>query len=383
MFKKNTTIKILLCTAIGITAWIIFRLVQIGNKPLYFVKVAYLPIYKTWHAEDVPGDLLTDVNLAFGEIAPDFTIQVNPIKELNLTKELKTLRQSYPNLKINLAIGGWGADGFSDMALTKETRSVFIDSIVSHLETYDLDGVDIDWEYPTLDNSGLIKARPEDTDNFILLMKEIRSKLNDRSISNDKKYSLSFAAPISDWAVKTFGIKEVSNTVDYINLMGYDYTGTWSLVTGHQSNLMDCKEAPNHLNTYQGIQEYLKVCRPEKLVVGIPAYGYGWRGVTSENHGLFQSAQAAIPLDDSDFTYNNLKENYISKNGYTRYWDDISKAAYLYNGDIWITYEDLEAIRYKADTVKKLKLGGMMYWEQTHDLTGDIITTISQELENQ
>lgn len=381
MFKKNLKIIIFLCTAIVIAACVIFRFVQLGNESQKFVKLSYLPIYKTWHAKDVPGDLLTDVNLAFGEIAPDFTLQVNPIKELNLPKELEILRQSYPDLKINLAIGGWGGDGFSDMAFTKETRSVFIDSIVSHLETYGLDGVDIDWEYPVLDNSGLIKTRPEDTENFILLMKEIRSKFNE--LSNDKKYTLSFAAPISDWAVEIFGIKEVSNTVDYINLMGYDYVGTWSQVTGHQSNLMDCKEAPDHLNTYQGIQEYLKVCRPEKLVVGIPAYGYGWSGVPSENQGLFQSAKAPIPLDESDFTYNNLKENYISKNGYTRYWDDISKAAYLYNGDIWITYEDLEAIRYKADTVKKLKLGGMMYWEQTHDFTGDIITTISKELEKQ
>lgn len=383
MFKKNVIIKILFCSAIGIAAWIIFKLMTAKSKPLEFVKVAYLPIYKTWHAEDVPGDLLTDVNLAFGEIAPDSTIQINPIKDLDLPKELGTLRQSYPNLKINLAIGGWGADGFSDMAFTKETRSVFIDSIISHLETYDLDGIDIDWEYPALDQSGLIKARPEDTENFILLMKEIRSKFNELSKSNDKKYTLSFAAPMGDWAVKIFGVKEVSKTVDYINLMGYDYVGTWSRVTGHHSNLMDCKEAPTHLNTYQGIQEYLKVCKPEKLVVGVPAYGYGWRGVASENHGLLQDAEAAIPLDELDFTYNNLKKNYISKNGYTRYWDDISKAAYLYNGDIWITYEDSEAIRYKTDTVKKLRLGGMMYWEQTQDLTGDIIATISKELENQ
>ncbi|ABX42933.1 glycoside hydrolase family 18 protein [Lachnoclostridium phytofermentans] len=347
------------------------------------VKVAYLPIFKIWHAGDVPGDLLTDVNLAFGEIAPDSTIQVNPIKELDLPKELEILKQNYPNLRINLAIGGWGADGFSDMAFTKETRSVFINSIVSYLEAYDLDGVDIDWEYPTRDHSGLIKARPEDTENFILLMKEIRSKFNELSKTSDKKYTLSFAAPAGDWAVETFGIKEVSNTVDYINLMAYDYVGPWSRVTGHHSNLMECKEAPNHISTYQVIQNYLKVCNPEKLVLGIPAYGYGWRGVASENHGLFQAAEAAISHEESDFTYNNLKENYISKNGYTRYWDDISKAACLHNGDILITYEDLEAIRYKVDTVKKLRLGGMMYWEQTQDLTGDIIKTISEGLENQ
>jgi len=100
MFKKNLKIIILICTAIVIAACVIFRFVQLGNESQKFVKLSYLPIYKTWHAKDVPGDLLTDVNLAFGEIAPDFTLQVNPIKELNLPKELEILRQSYPDLKI-------------------------------------------------------------------------------------------------------------------------------------------------------------------------------------------------------------------------------------------------------------------------------------------
>lgn len=382
MFRKNATIKILLCTAIGAASWKIFRIIQVKNTPIKFVKLAYLPIYKIWHAKDVPGDLLTDVNLSFGVIASDSTVQVNPAKELDLFKELETLRQNHPNLKINLAIGGWGSDGFSDMAFTKETRTIFINSIVTQLNTYNLDGVDIDWEYPTKDHSGLIKSRPEDTENFILLMKEIRSKFHEISKTSDKKYSLSFAAPMGDWALETFGIKEVRDTVDYINLMAYDYVGPWSGVTGHHSNLKKCKDAPKHLNTYQSIQKYLKVCKPEKLVLGIPAYGYGWSGVASENHGLFQSAEAAITPEDSDFSYHNLKRNYISKQGYTRYWDDNAKAASLYNGDILITYEDLEAIRYKADTVKKLRLGGMMYWEQTQDLTGDIIKTISKELKH-
>ncbi|MFZ2539077.1 MAG: glycoside hydrolase family 18 protein [Oscillospiraceae bacterium] len=380
MLKKEMTIGIILCAVIGIAVCVIFKLTQTKPIPNNFVKVAYLPIYKSWRAEDVQGNLLTDVNIAFATITPDCTILVNPINELDLPKELVALKEKYPHLKINLSIGGWGLDGFSDMALTKKTRSIFIESIVSYLELFNLDGVDIDWEFPTQDASGLTKTRPEDTKNFIHLMKEMRSEFNKLYKTNNKKYRLSFAAPMSDWAIKAFGVKEVSKSVDYIYLMGYDYIGRWSMVTGHQSNLLDCKEAPVHQNTYEGIQRYLKVCKPEKLVVGVPAYGYGWKGVNNSNNGLFQSAATAISAEEMDLSYNNLKAGYISKNGYTRYWDDISKSAYLYNGDIWITYEDIEAIRYKADTVKTLGLGGMMYWEHTQDVTGDIITTISDVL---
>lgn len=378
--KKRRKAEIVIFVVIGIVICSIVKLARVKPRPHDYVKVTYLPIYKSWHAEDVPGDLLTDVNLAFATITPDSKIRIDPINELNLSKELISLKLNYPHLKINLSVGGWGSDGFSDMALTKETRAAFIESAVSFLKSYNLDGIDIDWEFPTQDHSESTKARPEDTQNFVLLMREMRAKFDEIYKTDHKKYQLTFAAPMSDWAVEAFGVHKVSKSVDYIYLMGYDYIGTWSSVTGHQSNWFDHKGSPVHLNTYDGIQRYLKACRPEKLVVGVPAYGYGWKGVQSTDNGLFQNAAEAISPDDLDLTYNNLKAEYISKNGYERYWDDISKAAYLYNGDTWITYEDIEAIKFKADTVKTLGLGGMMYWESTQDSTGDIIKTISDVL---
>lgn len=377
---KKIYIAIILCIIGGIIVCIALK--ATGTKPIKkdYTKTTYLPIYKLWHAEEVPGDLLTEVNIAFATIKPDFNIELKLVEGLDLKQEIQKLRESYPKLKINLSIGGWGADGFSDLALTKDTRQIFIESVISQIELYDLDGVDIDWEYPAQDTQGLTKSRKEDTKNFVCLMREIRSRLDALQNEKDKTYTLSFAAPFSSWAIKDLAIKQVSKSVDYIYLMGYDYIGEWSTVTGHHSNLDDNKEASIHLNTDEGLKQYLKVCPPEKLVLGVPAYGYGWSGVASTNNGLFQKATASIPSSQVDLSYNNLKQNYIAKNGFTMYWDDVSKAAYLYNGDNWITYEDSRAISYKAELVKKLGLGGMMYWEHTQDTTGDIITAISNEL---
>ena len=375
--KKDIKIGILIFVIIGIVICFIIKLATVKPGPHDYVKATYLPMYKSWHAEDVPGNLLTDVNLAFASVTSDSKIRIDPIDELDLSKELISLKLKYPHLKINLSVGGWGSDGFSDMALTKETRSVFIESAVSALKSYDLDGIDIDWEYPTQDHSGKTKTRPEDTQNFVSLMREMRAKFDEIYKTDHKKYKLTFTAPMSGWAVEAFGVHEVSDSVDFIYLMGYDYIGNWSSVTGHQSNWFGHDGSPVHLNTYDGIKQYLNVCSPEKLVVGVPAYAYGWKGVPSADNGLFQKAAEGISPDDWDLSYSNLKEEYISKNGYKRYWDNTSKAAYLYNGDIWITYEDLEAVEFKASTVKTLGLGGMMYWEGTHDKTGDIIKTIS------
>lgn len=346
-----------------------------------YVKVTYLPIYKVWHAEDVQGDLLTHVNIAFATINSDFTIAINPVKGLDLAEEINKLKKLYPHIKINLSIGGWGADGFSDLASTKQGREKFINSVITYLKQYDLDGVDIDWEFPGQDASGLIKTHPEDPQNFTLLMKELSSSLGSLKTNKNQKYQLSFAAPFSNWAVQSLAIKEVGKYVDYIYLMGYDFVGTWAPKTGHHSNLKDNDSASIHLNVYQGIQEYLKACDAEKLVLGVPAYGYGWHGVTTNANGLFQNATGALSGEGVNLSYTNLKENYIDKNGFKRYWDDTSKAAFLYNGDTWVTYEDLEAIQKKAELVKKTNLGGMMYWEQTQDTTGDIIRTISEQLD--
>lgn len=380
--KKRILIIISVLIIIIIILGLFFTLKQTkpNKEPHEFVKVTYLPLYKPWSSSEIKGDLLTTINLAFGTINKDFKVTINPVETLNLEKELKDLKLKYPHLKINLSIGGWGADGFSDMALTKENRSIFIKSIILYLELYNLDGIDIDWEYPTKSELGMTKSNEKDTKNFVSLMKEIDDELTKLEKKNNKKYYLSFASPVHDWTINIFAVEKVSKYVDYIYIMGYDYNGQWSTVTGHHSNLYRNKKSAIKENTCDGVKSYLKVCPANKLVVGVPAYGYAWKGVNLQNDGLFSPVTSSISPDEMNLVYNNIKDNFINKNGYKRYWDDKSKSAYLYNGDIFITYEDTEAIVNKANFVKEKNLGGLMYWEYTQDTSYEIAATISNEL---
>lgn len=380
--KKKNLIILSALIIIVIILGLLFLLKQTNHNktPHEFVKVTYLPLYKSWSSSDIKGDLLTTINLAFGTINKDFKVTINPVDNLNLEKELKDLKQKYPHLKINLSIGGWGADGFSDMASTKENRSIFIESVIYYLELYNLDGIDIDWEYPTKSESGTTKTNEKDTTNFVSLMKEINEKFTELEKNNNKKYYSSFACPVHDWSVNVFAVKKVNKYVDYIYIMGYDYNGQWSTTTGHHSNLYNNKKSIVQENTYDGVKSYLKACPAQKLVIGVPAYGYAWKGVNPQNDGLFNPVTSSISPDEMNLVYNNIKDNFINKNEYKRYWDDKSKSAYLYNGDIFITYEDTEAIVNKANFVKNKNLGGLMYWEYTQDTSYEIATTISNEL---
>ena len=84
---------------------------------------------------------------------------------------LRSLRNTNPNLTILVSVGGWlWSTNFSDMALTSESRNVFEDSVMQFLTRYDLDGLDIDWEYPGMPGAGH-PFRPVDKQNFTALLR--------------------------------------------------------------------------------------------------------------------------------------------------------------------------------------------------------------------
>ena len=84
-----------------------------------------------WKAEDIRGDLLTDLNLSFAHIDSEGRVQLD--NKDYIKEQVLVLQKQYPELRINLSIGGWGADGFSDAASSMENRSVFVESALGLL----------------------------------------------------------------------------------------------------------------------------------------------------------------------------------------------------------------------------------------------------------
>lgn len=355
--------------------------------------IAYLPCWegKAWSAEDIDGEKLTHIYLSFARIDNNFRISNYDVRIPGVPdtvssktimdgtwEEVKRLQKKFPDLKIIIAVGGWGAEGFSDMASTEVTREIFVDSVVEYIEKYDLDGVDLDWEYPVDGGGGTIKSRKEDKENFTELIKLLRQKLG-----NDKE--ISFCANVSGWFLDVIEWEEVLPLVDSVNVMGYDYHGPWSQNTAHHSNLYINPEDPvTHwgLSTDAAIKRFINAGIPsEKLVLGYPAYGREFHGVKpgSDGDGLFQQFEETIWAGGS-IPYTILKEYYIGKMGFIRYWDEEAKVPYLYNGETFITYEDEESVYYKANYVKEMKLGGIMYWEYVNDINGDLLKVVYQTL---
>jgi chitinase len=128
---------------------------------------------------------------------------------------------------------------------------------------------------------------------------------------------------------------------------------------------------------------YLKARVPaSKIVVGLPFYGHGWTGVTDVNHGLYQAATGAAPGTWEAGTEDFKVLETLTGSGFNRYWDRRTQNAWLFDGTTFWTYDDARTIAVKAELVKRMRLGGMMFWELSGDnSSGTLVTAIAAGLD--
>lgn len=290
---------------------------------------------------------------------------------------LTEAREICPTTKIVVSIGGWGADGFSQMARTAEGRAAFIESVMEFVDEHKLDGVDMDWEYPV--SGGEIAHHDSDKDNFTLLMKELREALDQRKAYDGGEMLLTFAAAASGsyWR-RSVDVAAVMPYVDYVNLMTYDFAGSWSHSTGHHTNI----SAPKSDGRYEyscgmsAVESAIQAGVPaSKIVLGAASYGKLFMAVSSSrNHGLGQDYIGGC----TDIRLNDIVD-LVGAGNYVRYWDSQAKAPYLFDGKNLITYDDAESIGHKVQYITNKGLAGIMYWEYAGDTEESYIINTSYD----
>ena len=310
---------------------------------------------------------LTHVNIAFGLVHDNCTLNTCQLSNIAY---IHTIRSWNPSLKFVLSVGGWGAGGFSEMAMTEEGRKTFAKSCADYVKETGLDGIDIDWEYPCND-SAEIGADPRDRENFTYLLEELRLALG-----NDKIVSI--AAGAGDYFVRDTEMDKVAEICDYVQLMTYDMRSGFCTEAGHHAALYATKNDTQNANTDYVVDLFNKAGVPlEKIVIGAAFYARKWDGVPNVNTGLLQQAQT---VGQYGLGYSGLVEEFIDKNGFTKYWDEYAKAHFLFNGETLISYESPEAIREKCLYLMEKGLLGIMYWEHGSDRTHTLLKTIADTL---
>ena len=329
-----------------------------------------------------PGQIdpskLTRINYAFSNIEAGRMVPGSPADAQNFAL-LRSLRNTNPNLTILVSVGGWlWSTNFSDMALTRESRTVFEDSVMQFLTRHDLDGLDIDWEYPGLPGSGH-PFRAEDKQNFTSLVRELRERF-DASARRGRRLYLTIAMGASDEVLANTEMQKVQRYVDTVNLMTYDYYEPGSeSITGNHSPLYADPADPKAASSADTVRAFQRAGVPaEKILLGVPFYGHEWGQVKDQNHGLFQVGKA-VP---GAYTPFSVIYTTMLASGFTRHWDDASKVPYLYNPQqqIFVSYEDPESLKLKCQYIRSQKLAGIMFWEYSGDSNGKLLQTINTEL---
>ena len=296
---------------------------------------------------------ITHINYAFGHVNRTFDgVRIDNEDRLRALTDLKT---GSKELKVCLSIGGWGSGNFSEMAADSRLRKSFAQDCARVVRDFDLDGIDIDWEYPTSSAAG-ISSSPEDKDNFTLLMKDIRE-----AIGKDKILTLATVC-----SAEYIDFPAIMPSVDFVNIMSYDMG--WAPM--HNAPLYRTDKDGNVSPIAGGhtadeaVKAHLKAGVPaERLVMGMPMYGRG---------------------DQSTYgNFTDYRELDGPMEGHTEVWDETARVPYYVDADgtLLLGFDNVRSITEKCRYIIDNGLLGGMYWEYAGDNDeGDLTKTISSIL---
>lgn len=302
--------------------------------------------YVTSWSEVMPDpQYMTHINYAFGHVNESFNgVKIDNEERL---RQIVDLRKQKPELKVLLSIGGWGSGRFSEMAANDEYRRAFAADCDRVVKEFALDGIDIDWEYPTSSMAN-ISSSPDDTENFTLLMQDIRA-----AIGNEKELTLATVA-----SARYIDFKAILPSVDFVNIMAYDMASAPKhhsalYPSGHSGDITSDGAVTAHLKA--GVP-------PSKLVMGMPFYGRGGDGYPS-----FQD-------------YNKVGN---TDTQYTEKWDEVAQVPYLAdkNDTLAFGFENPRSLAIKCQYILDKDLLGGMYWDYSGDNEqGDLRRTVAENL---
>lgn len=330
-----------------------------------------------------PGQIdpyaLDRINYAFANIVDGRMVTGFAHDAENLA-QLTALKHENPSLTVLISVGGWlWSTNFSDVALNAQSRRVFIQSAMDFLKLHDLDGLDVDWEYPGAAGSGH-PFRAQDKQNFTLLLKELRDQFDREFSKTHKRLYLTIAAGADYEYLSHTEMAKAQRYVDTVNLMTYDYYEAGpDTITGNHAPLFTDHEDPKKASTDSSVQAFEEAGVPAaKILLGLPFYGRQWGQVKNVNHGLFQPGKAE---PGRYAPYSSIAESLLNGD-YTRYWDASSSVPSLYSEkkQIFVSYEDTESVSAKCNYALTHKLGGVMFWEYQNDLSGKLLSAIDLSL---
>lgn len=274
------------------------------------------------------------------------------------------------------SIGGWTlSDAFPPMSADPSSRAIFARNCRRLIEEYNFDGIDLDWEYP---GYAAHSGTPADTENFNLLLKQIREELDDLGEETGRFYGLTAALPCGPSNINNIDINEVSKYLTEFNLMSYDFHGSWDATTGVNSPLYDASSDPEPGWSVDGcVKNWVARGAPqEKLNIGLGFYGRSFRNAKQLGVSHGGADDFSWDVDEGTPQYYNLMDKIDEM---TVEWDEETATPYAYFNDNQgglVSYDDERSICLKTEYAIKESLHGFIIWELSGDVLEDLNTPL-------
>lgn len=269
------------------------------------------------------------------------------------------LRKDHPNLKVLLSVpgGSAGMQQASPMLQTSTTRSYFIKSCISFLRSYRFDGIDIDFEFPGEISTG---SQPGDKQLFSTFLQEFRAAIKVESKSSGKP-ALLLTAAVSSLLYdieQAYEIPNITQSVDWLNVMNYEYHGSWYTFTGLNTPLYARTGDDDMTLNINWTSHYYRSwgVPKEKLVIGLAFYGNCFLLTDPSQTGV-GAPNSGVCNDQNYYQICGLLNN-----GATRVYSKQQQAPYLYINNQWMGYDDTESLKAKVKYITSHNFGGWMVW---------------------
>ncbi|MGH3096829.1 MAG: glycoside hydrolase family 18 protein [Streptosporangiales bacterium] len=347
------------------------------------VVAGYYPAWSGVPVSDLPADRLTDILYSFAKI-DDSGRCVLPHGDRDEKKlaALGELKEQHPQLRVEISIGGWGATGFSDAALTHKSRQRLVDSCIDlFFGKYGdvVDGIDLDWEFPVSGGPPELTYRPEDRRNFTLLAREFRHALD--AVARERGEDTILAAAIPAGRLQSAGpydpnesfeLRKLGHVLDFVNLMTYNLSNGFSTVAGFNAPMRPDPADPTppvikRWNSVVTAVEYFERhgVPADKIVLGQPYFAEAFKVTSTDNDGLYQPVVKRTGAP----SWTTIKTKLRGDPAWSQHWSSRAAAPWLFNEETktFVTYENPRSISVRAWYAKGHNLRGVFTWALGQD----------------
>ncbi|CAG9573360.1 unnamed protein product [Danaus chrysippus] len=333
-----------------------------------------------FHSSDLDLSLCTHIVYSFAVLdentneikSSDAGLDIENKDETVGYKAFVDLKKQNPHLKVTLCVGGWneGSRKYSKMARGPNSRKQFIQSVITYLQTYNFDGLDIMWKYPTTRG-----GEKQDRENFVTLIKELKEAF----LPHNLILTASLTG-VKDVMEPAYDLGQLNKYLDMIHVLGYDYHGPWDGIVGANSPLSSTSQ-DNTRNLEYTIRYMIALgVNPEKIALGLPLFGrtfllnnpkeerVQFGGTTVKGVGF----PGPIIKGINYYAYNEVCMELTNKSvPWDYHWDEESSTPYLRDKDRIISYDNPRSIANKVKLAIDYNLGGFMVWSvDTDDFKG-------------